>query len=254
MILQRFKNFLRISNLKNAHKKGTAFIIGNGPSLQAKDLDLIRQYNIPTFASNKIYKIFNKTDWRPSYYVIEDYGICSSNYNEIQEKITCPIFAGNYLKEFFPNNTKALFFEQIGRVDPPEIPDFSKSIAHGINAGGTVTYTCMQIAYYLGFTDLILLGVDFSYSTPGLRPHDTMHGYKTYTPDNSANYFDSNYLDEKENIFAPDLETSYCAYKSVSEKIKNGSLKCQVRNATRGGKLEVFERVNFDDLNLKDCH
>jgi hypothetical protein len=243
-----FNNFLRISRLKNAHLGGTAFIIGNGPSLKAKDLNLIHQNNIPSFASNKIYKIFDKTNWRPSYFVIEDYGICSSNFAEIQEKIHCTIFAGDYLAKFFQKKTQPLYFKQLERVIPPRKPAFSKSITQGINSGGTVTYTCIQIACFLGFTDLILLGVDFDYSTPDLRPHDTFMGYNTYTPNNKANYFDSNYLDEKENIFAPDLETSYCAYLSVAEKIKSGTLKCKVRNATRGGKLEIFKRVDFDSI------
>ena len=49
---------------------GRAFIVGNGPSLKAEQLDKL----IPevSFAVNRIHLMYDKTGWRPDYYVYMD--------------------------------------------------------------------------------------------------------------------------------------------------------------------------------------
>ena len=56
----------------NIYRGETCFIIGNGPSLKAEDLEMIYQKGIPTFAFNRIYLMFDKTQWRPTYYISQD--------------------------------------------------------------------------------------------------------------------------------------------------------------------------------------
>ncbi|MBO7254734.1 MAG: hypothetical protein J6V36_05480, partial [Clostridia bacterium] len=62
----------KLAKLKDSHKGERCFIIGNGPSLSVNDLNKIYEKNIPTFSTNRIFKLFEKTDWRPTYYVSED--------------------------------------------------------------------------------------------------------------------------------------------------------------------------------------
>lgn len=73
-------NSFRIIKLKNRYKNKRCFVIGNGPSLKLDDLNKLK--NEFTFASNKIYKIFNQTDWRPSFYFAEDSLIYETSYND----------------------------------------------------------------------------------------------------------------------------------------------------------------------------
>ncbi len=49
----------------------------------------------------------------------------------------------------------------------------------------------------------------------------------------------------------PNLEASYYAYCSAEEYCKQHNYEMRIYNATRGGKLEVFQRVNFDDIIAK---
>ena len=56
------ENDQRLTNLQNIHKGKRAFILGNGPSLSIADLNKLK--NEITFASNKIYLAFEKTDIR----------------------------------------------------------------------------------------------------------------------------------------------------------------------------------------------
>src|SRR5699024_7865108 len=75
-------NRARIEALRNCHKGERCFIIGNGPSLRAEDLDKLK--NEITFACNRINLIFDQTDWRPTYYCITDLALFHSR--EIQEE------------------------------------------------------------------------------------------------------------------------------------------------------------------------
>ena len=69
----RYGKSLRV--LKDIHKNKRCFIVANGPSLQAQDLDFLENNNEITFGMNRIFKMFNKTNWRPTYYVCEDINI-----------------------------------------------------------------------------------------------------------------------------------------------------------------------------------
>lgn len=66
----RLKSYYQLSNLRNIHKDSRTFIIGSGPSLRIEDLDKLK-YKI-TFACNKLYIAFEKTDWRPNYLSVID--------------------------------------------------------------------------------------------------------------------------------------------------------------------------------------
>ena len=50
-----------------------AFVIGNGPSLKAEQLDLLHQNDCITFGVNRIHLIYDQTKWRPTYWVIMDF-------------------------------------------------------------------------------------------------------------------------------------------------------------------------------------
>ena len=61
-----------ICALKDSHKGEKCFVIGNGPSLTAEDLNRLQDSGIPTFAMNRVFKFFPQTKWRPTYYISED--------------------------------------------------------------------------------------------------------------------------------------------------------------------------------------
>jgi hypothetical protein len=72
-----------LKSFKNTHTGKRCFIIGNGPSLKAEDLEQLK--NEITFAFNRIYYIFDQTSWRPTYYCAEDNKIILKSKVEIDE-------------------------------------------------------------------------------------------------------------------------------------------------------------------------
>lgn len=60
------ENRARLEQLRDKHAGERCFILGNGPSLGRTDLSrLVSEYS---FGSNRLYLMFDQTDYRPTYY------------------------------------------------------------------------------------------------------------------------------------------------------------------------------------------
>lgn len=227
-----------IKNLKNIHLNKRCFIIGNGPSLTAEDLDKLK--NEITFAFNRIYYIFDKTDWRPTYYCSEDDKTIFKSNEEINKlKIENKFFPVNFpwdYKIHFKNAKYYIFKFGDRNVEP----NFSEDIVKGIYWGNTVAYTAIQMAVYMGIKEIYLLGVDHNFSK-------MVNDKGEIVIDKTArDYFTERYNNDKEDLYIPNIEVSTRAFTAAKKYADDHNIK--IFNATRGGKLEVFERVDFDKL------
>jgi hypothetical protein len=225
---------------KGKHKGKRCFIIGNGPSLLASDLDRLKDEI--TFATNKIYLMFDKTKWRPSYYICLDTEVFEPTQNQISKYIECPAFCPIHTILYLDNLDLTNFFyfclDSSAFLRPDMKATFSEEMFIS-QWGGTVSYNCMQFAAYMGFNEIYLLGMDNTFMRgvklngeiePGNSP-DKNHFAKEYT---SACYWTSK------------IDAVDAAYKTAREYCEQHNIK--IRNATRGGALEIFERVDFDSL------
>lgn len=231
----------RLRKLNNIHIGERCFIIANGPSLTVEDLELLHNQEEITFAMNRIYKLFSETSWRPTYYVCEDINIFHESLDEIN--------AISAEKKFIPVNHKwyhninvdgALYFwANYDRTK--DFPDsFSTDIAKQMDSLGTVTFTCINIAAYMGFKEIYLLGVDHNYRVTINEQGETI-------VDNAAkDYFCENYDTDIKDIVVHDMGQNTRAYRKAKKHCDEHGIR--IYNATRGGKLEVFPRVDFDSL------
>lgn len=73
-----------LQNIKDKYSGQICVIICNGPSLRVTDLDKLQNNNIVTFGTNRIYNIFPKTVWGPTYYVCEVELIIREKLEEIR--------------------------------------------------------------------------------------------------------------------------------------------------------------------------
>jgi hypothetical protein len=231
----------RLLQLKNIHNGGTCFVIGNGPSLSVDDLNRIYDKRGITFATNRIFKMFDKTEWRPTYYVSEDILLMKDAQNIIQNM---PV-----KKRFIPINLK--WYEE---VDIPNADYFyieyseplkdtfclSTDIPHSIRCRGTVTTTCLQIAIYMGFSNIYLIGVDHNFAKMFDKNGNVI--IDSSIKNHFVEDYDKGILNQG---FHVDEATE--AYMDV-ERLSNRMKTFRVYNATRGGKLEVYERVCFDEI------
>ncbi len=230
-----------LAKLKNSHKGETCFVIGNGPSLRAEDLQVLHEHRIPCFGSNRIFKIFDQTDWRPAFFASEDVIILRGIQREV-EAIPAE-------RKFIPINLKwyegidirdADYFYLDYSEDLGDTFGMSLDAAHAVKCHATITTTCIQLAIYMGFARIYLLGVDHNFAKMIDKNGNVV------TDATIKNHFTEEYdKDIIDQGFQIDGATeAYLNLERLSRKL--GTFR--VFNATRGGKLEVFERVDFDDL------
>ena len=125
----------------------------------------------------------------------------------------------------------------------PEGSKFSEDITDKVYASGTVTYTSIQFACYMGFSELYLLGFDHNYSLT--RQEDG--SFETKDVENySGNLKEFNSVLESSPDEFVELYRMNAAYTSALRYCRDHGV--GIYNATRGGHLEFFERVDFDRL------
>ena len=240
------ENSRRLLALRGRYAGRRGFIIGNGPSLQAADLDRIAAHGDLSLATNKIFLIFPQTRWRPTLYLIGDTGIARASVAEIGAGFRGNVLFADYLAPHIPPAARYAAFTVRPDYVPTQ-PQFSEDLVHGVCRGATITYTAMQVAHWLGLAKVYLLGVDFNYVLPELRPSTEFPGYQTYTPGTERNYCTAGYVKPHEAVVAPNLEHSLCAFRAA-QQFAAASPRFKIYNATRGGQLEVFPRVAFDQV------
>ena len=228
------KKFLPLKEFKNIHENERCFIICTGPSLTLDDVNKLK--NEYTFSMNSIIKLFDQTDWRPTYYVIEDPRACFKLNDELKKwnlnkMFTADFTAGESCMEpdltdkFIQYPLDLLNHYYPGIIKKPNVYLFSDDPYAIVYDGTSVTYSAMQIAAYMGFREIYLLGCDCDYS--GGKQHFMDYGLKTET--------------------ANDPESkAIAAYTTAKKYADEHGIK--IYNATRGGKLEVFDRVDLDSL------
>lgn len=221
------------------------FIIGNGPSLCVEDLDALQgEY---TFASNRIFTLYNRTDWRPTFFAAQDEEVIRSIRPQLQEAVRqseaafLPMAMYGSCREALAAEDQVVWMPL--RFVPPRrnryrfATDLSKEVIEGL----TITYSCMQLAAYMGFQEIYLLGVDHSYGV-AVDNDGRVISQDTSTADHFA---DAGQV-AIENRNLPKIVEMTRAYNSAEQFSKEGGFR--IYNATRGGKLEVFQRVSLDSL------
>ena len=239
-------NLIEVKKYAKLHKNKRCFIIATGPSLRLTDLENLKDEI--TFSMNSICQMFDKTDWRPTYYGIQDeVGLDRVKDNLTFENKPVYLFNSKFRRKImsdtsFTKGKNILFFPlryglHGSRLDfRNRTNGFSNDAYVEVVDGYTITYSLIQIAVYMGIKEVYLLGVDNSYSKPGPKHFVDHDGDKNVTLD-------------KWELIEKRMST---AYLEASKYANQNGIK--IYNASRGGQLEIFERVNLDQIvNSEPC-
>lgn len=235
-----------LSVFYNAFKGKRCFIIGNGPSLNKNDLSLLE--NEYTFGVNSFYYKTRETGFRPYFYVVEDSSVMKENIEEIREyDVPFKFFPTNY-KNLHPEQPNTFFFRMnrgFYEKSSPNyvVPRFSTDASDVLYCGQSVTYINLQLAYYMGFTEVYLIGMDFSYLIPDSHKRT---GDVLLSDTDDPNHFHKDYFGKGKTWKDPKLDRVALNYKMA--KLVYEATGRKIYNATIGGSLEIFERVDYDQL------
>ena len=237
----KFPEGKALARLKNIHKNSRCFIIGNGPSLRASDLEKLRASGDICFAFNRIFHIFDQTLWRPTYYISQDGKMLSGCMDEVSQIDASIKFVPAELKWYEGINISGVWpFHIVNQEIEENIPAFSEDIDKYVCNSKTVVYTAIQIAVYMGIRDIYLIGVDHHF-------HTSMNANGEIVVDPTAkDYFSEKYNRDKEKLYIPNTDISTLTFVAAKRYADEHGI--NIYNATRGGKLEVFVRKEFDSL------
>lgn len=230
----------RLTALKNVHQGQRAFIIGNGPSLKQTDLQKLK--GEVTFGMNRIYLMFAELGFSTTYLSVVNDLVIEQTASDlaalpIPKFLTwrsCRFFSSDQ----FPNSQAANLPTFL--YTTYDSPRFSRDVRGRVWEGATVTYVTLQLAFHMGFSEVYLIGVDHNYETKG-TPNTTI----TSTGDD-PNHFSGQYFGKGFRWQLPDLETSEMAYKMARQAYEKAGRR--VLDATVGGKLTIFEKVDYNSL------
>lgn len=228
----------KIREFKNGYAGEKCFIVGNGPSLTIDDLQKLKQAQAICFGMNEIYELFDITDWRPTFFFVFDRDAIRSTYEML---INLPI--KNIFLEYsrIPTNkliSKSNVFYYLsdyvfaltrGKAVTNYVCEEVDKLASFVT---NVPQLCIEFAIYMGFKEIYLLGLDHDYSFGYGKNH--ARGIK-----------EPKFHDEKLFVTS-DMEVSTNKFQQYRDYADFHGIR--IYNATRGGKLEVFERRKLDDV------
>lgn len=218
----------KIKTLKNKHKDERLFIIATGPSLNKTNLELLK--NETLMGMNTLYK--NPISSHCNYFVVGDGNVWIKEFKNIL-KLNCTIFlpaiAGRkYLlsrkkyNEYIDSKQSVIPLKYLGKLT--EEKKISEDISKGLYGYTTVVHLCLQIAYYLGFKKVYLVGCDCTY--------------------NKGTHFNNSNIDEKLKNF--DWSREIEGFKLFKKFFEENNR--EIINATVGGDLEIFKRKKLEEI------
>lgn len=230
----------RIPSLKDSHKGQRCFVVGNGPSLNGMDLRCLS--NEFVIATNYA---FLKEGINTKYLCISDMHRMWELLHHLDDVVDKLIF---YNSHVVPTT-------RISDI-PPELIDnvvVWQAVKNGIGMSfdlrdplycnmemGSVVFPAIQIAAYMGATDVYLIGVDQDYSGSKLWFHDKKGvPHREIGHHGTAEVIGHDYQYSYERQFKPGIEYMH-------QLMRDRGL--GLFNAGVGGKLDAIPRVEFNSL------
>ncbi len=241
----------RLKDLRSLdYPSDRCFVIGNGPSLNATDLDRLKGET--TFATNGFFLKAAELSWSPTFYVVEDHLVAEDRSREINRIRGSTCLFPAYLAYCLDETPSTVFFDHRPRKSFPHSFDFSPHADQCTYAGCTVTFTCLQLAVFLGFRKIFLVGVDADYAIPADASVAKRAGPGVLDmSSDDPNHFDPDYFGKGFRWHDPQVDKMLEAYQAAKRVCDE--LGVSIVNATVGGKLEVFPRASYDSL-FDDAH
>ena len=222
----------KLALLKDIHRGQRCFIIGNGPSLKQTDLACLKSEY--TFGMNRFYMLFDELGYSTTYYLSINSLVIEQCARDLL-LLPMPLFISWRSHSLFQpgRNTYFLHTTYSG-------PRFARDARGRLWEGATVTYVALQLAFYMGFEQAILVGVDHNFTTQG-KPNSTV-----VSQGDDPNHFNPGYFGKGFRWQLPDLQASERAYRLAGQAFQQAGR--EILDATIDGKLTVFPKIAYESL------
>jgi len=258
-------NYKKFKRLGGKYRGKRCFIMGNGPSLNKTPLELLE--NEFVFGVNRCHLLYDRIKWRPKFFCAMDWRVTPNISPEIFEQTKAlpdtTFFLPKRFRDIQPWQNQENIVWMTEKHKEVELgPDgyFSTFPPDFIRVPNTVTIGCIQLAVFLGFDPIYLVGCDTKFVIPvgsvskhgkGRDPGtgEIIDGFNlTMEAEKDDNHFHPDYLRKGDPWSAPNIGGQIYGYTRIREKCDD--LGVDVFNATVEGELEVFPRVEINSLIL----
>ncbi|MBN1197433.1 MAG: DUF115 domain-containing protein [Candidatus Aminicenantes bacterium] len=214
-------NRIKIRLLKSKYANERCVIIGNGPSLKKHDLrKLDNEY---VFIVNRGYFAYKLGLKKADFFIVSDPFTYDKYRSEIdQADVRMKFYRDNVCKDC----KKGIILSNINNYEMHQ-GHFSKDLQIGINSGHSVVLDAIQVCFYMGFSEVYLIGCDFDYSQK------------------ETHFYGAGELETQRKAVMP-IEKVFSSFKVANEVFLKH--KRQLFNASKGGALEELCRVEFDKV------
>lgn len=228
------KTEIKFMSYQNKYLGKRCFIVANGPSLRMSDLDRFSDNDEITFGMNRIYALFDRTKWRPTFYMSQDPTVIRSCFEETRQQIkNSTVFIKSTGEPKYDVDGAIYYDLDYSNVNKNIAPSFYDGANCVFADGKSVMHSALQLALYMGFNTVYLIGADCNYSSDNKSI-------------NEYSYPDKRMYDRTKVGIPPDIEYTFSAYEAAKKYAEKKGIR--IYNATRGGMLEIFERVDLDSL------
>lgn len=222
---------ITLGSLANRFKGERCFLIANGPSLKKTDLTLLK--NEFTIGLNRIGLNLENMGFEPT-------ALCCVNGHVLDqfrtdfEQSSSIKFLSDAAKPWIKNTWNTFFMGSISKAGY-----FEKDLRRQEWCEGwTVTYCALQLAYFLGFEEVILVGLDHSFKNSG-DPNSAV-----VAQGEDENHFHPDYFGKGVTWQYPDLERSEQHYRIALQTFQEAGRR--IFDATIGGCCTIFPKVKYE--------
>ena len=222
--------YIWIKDYENKYAGQRCFVVATGPSLTFSDLDMIKdEYS---FSMNAAILALDKTEWRPDFYSIGDGNVFGNikeavlQHTELNIVVDSAIKTSHNLPDWIKAYPMHLLDHRLLNWKRNPQWTFSDDCYGALYHVPSIVFYVLQFACYMGFKEIYLLGCDCNYNLPSAH---------------FIEYHDDNLLPAKS--FGNELITTHEAFKKYAD-----SRGIKVINCTRGGMLEVYPRMQLEEV------
>lgn len=228
---RRFSGLL--DQLRSTKRHETCIIVGNGPSLNSTDLSLLSSSDV--FISNFAFEHPVLLE-SAKLLAIVNHLVAEQATARLMEAVggSIPVLTTSHLRYAMPANSNSYY------VPMAATPEFQLTANYGASCQSSVTYFLLQVAYWVGYQRVLLIGVDNSYQQP-----DVMEGQVLLQEGFDPNHFSGSYFENK-HWHAADVDRMAAAYEFARDVY--GADNRSIVDCTVGGQLRVFPKGDLAEM------
>ena len=234
----------RLLALRNKFTGKKCFIVGNGPSLNKLDLKRLQGEYCIFF--NGAFDLRDYTQEEKCIHVCEDRLVFEDHQTALNALPGMVFFPSDLSHLITAKNAIITEFHRGYSERNRNWPHFVDCDATYpiFYWGGTVAYYGLQIAQWLGFSEINIIGVDLTYNIP---ESVIKEGSVLTSTSDDPNHYRSSYFGKGLRWHVPQPDRMLRSFETYA----NSELFSNVYNAGIGGNLNCFPRVNFDEVTRK---